>query len=173
MCGLSAISFPLILTDDEQEARSFRQAAMNTEYADALAPETYKSPAPLPLPSARSSKARLGRMSRVVKMSPISTRIEVGQHNRAAASLCVPSGHDVELFNVAGVERNTAIAESKPSPSPARSLAKKKAWRALSATTAGSPTPTRVALLLGFFREGNPPSKSAEQGFWAAPFRWT
>src|SRR5258706_11828510 len=173
MCGLSAISLALIFTDDEQAERLLLQAAIKTEYADALAPETYRSPAPTPLPLARSSRARFGRISRVEKMVPISTRIEVGQHDRAAASLCVPLGQDVELFKVAAVERNTAMAESKPSPSPARSSAKKKTWRAVSATTAGSPTPTRMALLVGFFSKGRPPSKSAEQGFAAAPFRWT
>src|ERR1700693_1160364 len=103
----------------------------------------------------------------------MSTRIEVGQHNRALASSCVPAGHDEELLSVAVVERNTAIAESKSSPSPTRSSAKKNTCRAGSATMAGSPTPTRRSLLLGFFREGKPPSKSAEQGFVAAPFRWT
>ena len=40
MCGLSAMSLPLILIDDEQAERLLRQTAMNTEDADALAAET-------------------------------------------------------------------------------------------------------------------------------------
>jgi len=77
---------------------------------------TYTSPAPTPLPVARSSTTTLGKSSVAVKLpGGFGERTTAGvasQHDAACAAVCVPLGHRLVLSRVAEPARNRPIAET-------------------------------------------------------------